>query len=88
MKDGASALRFGTAVADIRSLVQPAALFFGKCVAYLIAFDTGRTMDIADDDFSTYIGTFTSETFCAEIMWVVEDPLWLYIIKAVEPDLF
>lgn len=48
MRDSAPAFRFWTAIADIRGLIQPAALLFDESVADLVAFDTGSAMGVTD----------------------------------------
>lgn len=48
MRDSAPAFRFWTAIADIRDLIQPAALLFDESVADLVAFDTGSAMGVTD----------------------------------------
>ena len=86
MRDSALTLSFWTAVAYIRGLVQPAALFFGKCRAYLIAFDTGSAMGITENDLPAYIGAPAPEPFGAEVVGIVKDSFGLYIIQPVQPD--
>lgn len=74
-----SALAFGlwASIADIRGLIQPAALLLDESVTDLVAFDAGSAMDITDYDLSAYIGALTPETFGAEVVRVVKYSLWL-----------
>jgi len=88
MGNRASGFGFLTAIAAIGSFIQAFALFFGKSVAYLITFDTGSTMGVADNNLLTDIGTFAAKTLCAEVVWVVKNSFWLNISHAMKPNLF
>ena len=50
---------FITAIADIRSFIEPAATFLFKVRAGLVAGRAGSTLDTAKKDFPTGIGLFT-----------------------------
>ena len=86
MWDSAPAFRFRAAIADIRGLIQPAALLFDESGADLVAFNTGSAMGVTDHDLPAYIGALAPETFRAEAVWVVKDPFRLYVIEPVQPD--
>ena len=57
--DGTVGNLFITAIADIRSFIEPAATFLFKVRAGLVAGRAGSTLDTAKKDFPTGIGLFT-----------------------------
>ena len=88
MGNGTAAAGFLTAVADVGSPVETAALLFDERMTHLIAFDAGSAFRVAEDDLTADIGLTTAKASGTEIMRVVEDPFGVHIIHPVEPDLF
>lgn len=85
MRDGAFMDSFAAAIADKRSLVQPAAAFPHKIFAGQIAGWTGRAFDATEDNLSTDICLSAMISVDAEVMCIVEGTL---VIPVAEPMLF
>ena len=83
--DGTFMDRLVAAIANIRGLVQTAAVFPDKIFACLVTGGTGGALNSAKDEFATDIRFSTMISVDAEIMGIVESAL---VIPVAEPVLF
>ena len=88
MCDGAFMDCLAAAIADKRSLVQPAAAFTDKIFAGLIAGWTGRTFDATKDNLSTDICFSAMISVNAKVVSIVERALVIPVAKPALFDLF
>ena len=88
MCDGAVVDRLGTAVAGIRSLIEPAAAFPGKVRACLVTGRAGSTFDTAQDDLAAYIGFPAVIAVHTEVVGIVKSAFVVPVTETVVSDLF
>jgi hypothetical protein len=88
MRNGTTVLLFWAAIADVRSLVEPVALFLFKAFADLIAPMTGSTLLIADEKFFADVSSFASKAMNAEVVRVGKTALVPCVGAAVKAHLF
>lgn len=84
--NGTAAEFFITAVADMRSPVQPGAFFEDKIPACLVTGGTGSTFDPAEDDLLAGIGLFAVIPVYAEVVCIVEGAFMVPVGKPVVFD--
>lgn len=77
-----------TAIADIRSFIEPAAAFLFKVRTGLIAGRAGSTLDTAEKDFSTDIGLFAVIAVDTKVFGVIKGPFVISVRQAVRFHLF
>lgn len=70
--NGAMGNLFITAIADIRSFIEPAAAFLFKVRTGLIAGRAGSTLDTAEKDFPTGIGLFTMVAVNTKVFGIIK----------------
>ena len=80
-------LRFITAVADERGLIEPFAAFTLEVLTYLIAFMTAAALAVTDEELIAYIGLSAVETLHAEVLGIIEGTLVPSIHRTMQPDL-
>ena len=79
---------FITAIADIRSFIEPAATFLFKVRAGLVAGRAGSTLDTAKKDFPTGIGLPAMIAVKAEVFGIIKCAFVIPVGKSVSPYLF
>lgn len=80
-------LVFRTAIADVGSFVQSAALFPFEAFADLIALVTGSTLLVTDEELFADVGSFASKAVDAEVVRISKTALVPGIGAAVKPHL-
>lgn len=88
VRNGAAVYRFGTAVADIRGMVDSGAMLFFKMLTDLIAFVAGSTLLVTDKQFFTDICPFASKTMNTKVVRIREASLIPEIRGSVKPYFF
>ena len=88
MSDGAVVNRPGTAVADIRSLIKPAAAFPAEVRTGLVAGRTGGAFAAAQDNPAAYIGLSAVIAVYAEVVGIEKSAFVVPVAEAVVSDLF
>jgi len=79
---------FITAIADIRSFIEPAATFLFKVRAGLVAGRAGSTLDTAKKDFPTGIGLFTMVAVDTKVFGIIKGTFVIPVGQAVRFHLF
>lgn len=79
---------FCAAIADIRSLFQPAAGLFLKVFAGLIAGRAGSAFNAAENDLAAGICFPAVITMDTEVMSIIKGAFMIPVREAVSPDLF
>ena len=79
---------FGTAIADIRSLIQAAAVFLFKVLTGLIAGGTGSAFDTAEDNLSAGICLFTMVSMDTEVSGIIKSAFMIPVREPVSLNLF
>lgn len=88
MCDGTVGNLLVTAIADIRSFIEPAAAFLFKIGTGLVAGRTGSTLDTTEKDFSTGIGLFAVIAVDTKVFGVIKGPFVIPVGQAVRFHLF
>ena len=87
MRNGTTVLLFWAAIADVRRLVEPVALFLFKAFANLIALVAGCTLLITDKKLFADVSSLASETVDAEVIRISETAFVPCVGTAMQPDL-
>ena len=85
MRNGTTVLLFWAAIADVRSLVEPVALFLFKAFADLIAPMTGSTLPVTKKKLFADVGEFAAKTVNTEVIRVGKTALVPCVSAAVKP---
>lgn len=88
VSNGAMGNLFITAIADIRSFIEPAATFLFKVRAGLVAGRAGSTLDTAKKDFPTGIGLFTMVAVDTKVFGIIKGTFVIPVGQAVHFHLF
>ena len=72
-----------TAIADIRSFIEPAAAFLFKVGTGLVAGRAGSTLDTAKKDFPTGIGLFTMVAVDTKVFGIIKGAFVIPVRQAV-----
>ena len=79
---------FGTAIADIRSLVQAAAAFLFKVLTGLIVGGTGSAFDTAEDNLSAGICFLAMVSMDTEVSGIIKSAFMIPVREPVSLNLF
>lgn len=83
VSNGAMGNLFITAIADIRSFIEPAAAFLFKVRTGLVAGRAGSTLDTAKKDFPTGIGLFTMVAVDTKVFGIIKGAFVIPVRQAV-----